>query len=287
MKNQKKLIKEAIRVIGLSYNQFNLANYKCILHKNFSFEDVYTSSTGPIKLMSGQHENSGIIRHRADNNVTLIGKGLLFDSGGYNLKRDMEGMAGDMAGMAVALTAANLAKVNAYCPIATNLIHNNQILPGDILQIGNKKVEVSNTDAEGRLVLAEAITELNASKNEIIITIATLTGACVYAVGEAVAVLSPNDKLALKFLEASGKEKLDSWQLPLWPKYQKKFYDKPVIKNSNKGFHADTIGGGMFVQQFVKYPDQWLHIDIAAIDIKKDGEKLIKTLIRFVNSIKK
>lgn len=281
------IIKFAQQIIKYPYNRFNLDNYRDILSKEF--KNILFNSTknnNPIKLMSGQHKNAGIITYKNDSKANLIGKGVLYDAGGYNLKHDMSGMNGDMAGMAVALATAKITNTTAICPIATNLIHNNGILPGDILSIGKKDVEISNTDAEGRLVLAEAITELNASNKDIIITIATLTGCAVYAVGEAVALLSPNNKLAEKYLTISKEVGSATWRLPLWEKYQKKYYNKKLIKNSIREFKAGTIEGGMFIKQFVPYPDNWIHLDIAAIEKKKDIELLIKTLVKFVNTIK-
>ena len=123
-------------------------------------------------------------------------------------------MHGDKAGMVIALAVANYLKGNVvgYCPVTTNFIQNSKITPGDILKIGNKRVVVNNTDAEGRLILAEAISTLNVSKEDIIITVATLTGACEYAIDKATGVLSPSDKLAELFLTArSPKNDKSNW----------------------------------------------------------------------------
>jgi len=282
---------------NLPYNKFNLDNYFPILYKSFGelgFKN--TDANLPIKLMSGQHVNSGIITSNnliapyRKRNIYIIGKGLLFDAGGYNLKREMAGMNKDMAGMAIALAIAELSpKVIAVCPVTTNFIHNNQILPSDIISIGKKQVEVTNTDAEGRLVLAEAISTLNVSKSDIIITIATLTGACEYAIDKkATGVLTPSDKLASLYLDASKEEKEYAWRLPLWDYLQKKHYNKKLIQNAIKDIKAGTTEGAMFIQQFIPYPENWIHLDIAssAFDDKGKANGVpIKSLLNFIRRL--
>jgi leucyl aminopeptidase len=291
-----KVIATAKKLIDMPYNQFNLKNYKNIIWEKFQemhFED--TNYNLPIKLMSGGDENSGIIKINhslKDRNIYIIGKGILFDSGGLNLKTGRGGpygMHGDKAGMIIALSVANYLKDNcvAYCPVTTNFIQNSKITPGDILKIGNKRVVVNNTDAEGRLILAEAISTLNVSKDDIIITVATLTGACEYAIDKATGVLSPSDKLAELFLTASKEEKEYAWRLPMFDYFQK-FYKKQPIKNAEDKIKAGTSEGAMFLKQFVPYPENWLHLDIASSS-SKDGKATgipIKSLINFIRRIK-
>ena len=296
MDNLNKVIATAKKLIDMPYNQFNIGNYLTVLPFHpISFNNI--SERGPIKLMSGDEYYSGIveINHSEDNKekkIYIIGKGILFDSGGLNLKTGRGGpygMHGDKAGAIIALSVANYLKGNvvAYCPITTNFIQNSQITPGDIIKIGKKKVVVNNTDAEGRLVLSEAIEELNASKSDIIITIATLTGACEYAIDKATGVLTPSDKLAELFLTASKEEKEYAWRLPMFD-YMQKFYKKQPIKNVEDKIKARTSEGAMFIKQFVPYPENWLHLDIASSS-SKDGKATgipIKSLINFIRRIK-
>jgi leucyl aminopeptidase len=298
----KKLIEKAKKLIDLPYNKFNLDNYKEILWKEFS--DMQFNSTNqnlPIMLMSGQHENSGIVKidtSTGGKNIYIIGKGILFDSGGMNLKPSgLPEMTNDKAGMIIALSVANYLKGNviAYCPVTTNFIQTSKIIPGDIIKIGDKKVIVNNTDAEGRLILAEAISNLNVSKNDIIITIATLTGAVGYAVDrKATAVfggqgLHPNS-LVWDYLHATEDAKEIAWALPLF-NYMQDFYKKQPFKNSENRILAGASEGAMFIKQFIKYPENWIHLDIAysAFDskTKKANGVPIKSLVKFIQKLNK
>jgi leucyl aminopeptidase len=292
------LINTCKRLGNLPHNAFNLENYFPILYKIFGelgFKN--TKSNLPIKLMSGNNKNAGIVTYNQlvspyrKRNIYIIGKGILFDSGGYNLKTGKTGsygMHGDKLGALIALTVANYLRGNciAFCPITTNFLHSSLITPGDIIKIGNKKVLINNTDAEGRLILAEAISNLNVSKNDIIITIATLTGCCEYAIDKATGVFGENDKLVNDYLEASKEEKEYAWRLPMFD-YMQKFYKKQSIKNAEDKIKAGASEGAMFIRQFVKYPNQWLHLDIAP-SAHKDNKSTgipIKSLINFIKGI--
>ena len=291
-----KVIATAKKLIDMPYNQFNLENYFSILSDNkLNPITIDTPENQPIKLMSGNNFYSRIVtsNYKQDKKrIIIIGKGILFDSGGLNLKTGRGGpygMHGDKAGMVIALAVANYLKNNviAYCPVTTNFIQNSKITPGVILKIGNKCVVVNNTDAEGRLLLIEAITQLNASQNDLIITVATLTGACEYSIDKATGVLTPNDKLAELFLTASKEEKEYAWRLPMFD-YMDKLYKKQPIKNAEDKIKAGTSEGAMFLKQFVPYPDNWLHLDIAASS-SKDGKATgipIKSLVNFIKRIR-
>ena len=296
-KNLEKYIKSAKELINMPYNQLNLTNYKEKVSSafNVSIRTFSTDSKSPIKLMSGNCPQASIIydKEPTKGKVFLLGKGVLFDAGGFDLKPSgkMNDMKTDMAGMAISFAVSSYIKDNrivSFCPVATNFIHNNKIIPGDYIKIGKKEVEITNTDAEGRLILAEAITSLNASKNDIIITVATLTGACAYAIGEkATAIMTPNDKLALSYLKASKEAKELAWRLPLWDYLQKDFDKKRIINASKR--KAGTIMGGMFIKQFVKYPNNWIHLDIASSAYSEKKSKAtgepIKTLVFFVKEL--
>lgn len=291
------IIKRTKKIIDLPYNKFNLDNYEDVLYKNkFLHIRKITPDKQPIKLMSGQHKKSGIIHtysNKKEGNIYLVGKGILFDSGGYDLKPrgQFANMKQDMAGMAIAIGVASYLKGNviAYCPVSTNFVHSSQIIPGDIISIGKKKVEVTNTDAEGRLILAEALSTLNVTSKDIIITIATLTGCVGSAVGKkATGMFTSNDKLAKLFLKSSEKVGELAWRLPLWDYLQKKYYNKKKIQNSVKGITCGATEGAMFIKQFVKYPNQWIHLDCAFSAFSKEKKANgvpIKSLINFIKKI--
>lgn len=296
----KNLINKTKKLINLRYNEFNLENYLEILQKEYHCGFQETHKDKPIRLMSGNHRSSGIVRfpsysgakHTQKRNIYLIGKGILFDSGGLDLKKSMGRMYDDKAGMLISLAVASYFKndnVYAFCPISTNFIQNSLISPYDKLKIGNKIVEVTNTDAEGRLILAEAISILNASDKDIIITIATLTGACAYAVDiKATAVMGDNDNLINKYLDSAKQEKEYAWRVPLFD-YMQKYYNKKVIKNSESNIKAGTSEGGMFLKQFVPNTKNYIHLDIAYSAFDKDGNSNgvpIKSLINFIKGIK-
>jgi leucyl aminopeptidase len=207
--------------------------------------------------------------------IALVGKGITFDSGGMNLKPSgyIETMRMDMAGAAAVLytlkTAAELGlKKNIYgiMPLTENMLSNDSYRPGDVFRsYSGKTVEVGNTDAEGRLILADALafTE-DKLKPDCIIDMATLTGACIVAFGETVAgLLSNSDGLAETIsgsAEATG-EKV--WRLPLFKDYEEPLKsDFADISNISSKKEAGTIAAATFLKNFVK-SSCWAHIDIA------------------------
>ena len=297
MTNLNKVISTTRKLIDLPYNRFNLENCFAVLHSHeLNPVTIDTAKNLPIKLMSGDNFYSRVITSNyfpnKKKNIYIIGKGILFDSGGLNLKdRHMEDMTNDKAGMIIAMNVANYLKGNviAFCPVTTNCIQNSKITPGDIISIGNKIVKITNTDAEGRLILAEALAMIKPNKDDIIITLATLTGAAAYAVGEeATAVLGENEELLKKYAEASFEAKELAWALPLWNHYQKKYYDKKLIENSVNAIKCGTSEAALFVKQFVPNPNNWIHLDIAysAFTGKKANGVPIKSLINFIRKIK-
>lgn len=292
MKNLNNVISIAKKLINLPYNKFNLDNYYSILIKEFGCLDFFKNPNLPTQLMSGNHSNAGIVKTPGNGKIYIVGKGILFDSGGMDLKRGMVDMTGDKAGMIIALAVADYLKENiiAYCPVSTNFIHTSKIIPGDEIKIGKKIVKITNTDAEGRLILAEALSSLHPNKNDIIITIATLTGIVGYAIGDkATGVFSENNELLKKYAEASYEAQEYAWALPLWKYLQKQYYNKKIIDNSIKDIKAGATEGAMFIKQFVLYPHNWIHLDIAysAFDKNKKASGVpIKSLINFIKKLK-
>ena len=292
------VIKTAKKLIDLPYNKFNLENYFSILYDNkLNPITIDTKENQPIKLMSGGNFYARIvtcnyyptIHHKK--RIFIVGKGILFDSGGMDIKtRGMDDMTNDKAGMIIALSVANYLKGNviAYCPVTTNFIQTSKITPGDVISIGNKKVKVTDTDAEGRLILAEAISTLNLSKNDIIITVATLTGAVGYAIGDkATGVFSESENLLKKYAEATTEAKELAWALPMF-NYMQDYYKNKPIKNHVEGFKGGASQGAMFIKQFIKYPENWIHLDIAYSAFDKEGKANgvpIKSLINFIKKL--
>lgn len=206
--------------------------------------------------------------------LVLVGKGITFDSGGLSLKpgNGMEEMKFDMAGGAAvistieAISKLKLAvNVVALVPATENLVSRDAYKPGDIIgSAAGKTIEVINTDAEGRLVLADALHYAKKYKPKAVIDFATLTGSCVYALGVHVSgMLGNNDKLMEKVKQA-GEESGDRvWQLPLWEEYTKQMKsDVADLRNASTGNGGGAITAAAFLLEFIKdYP--WTHLDIA------------------------
>jgi leucyl aminopeptidase len=205
----------------------------------------------------------------------LVGKGVTFDSGGINIKPsgNIETMRSDMAGAAACLyavkTAAELKlRVNivAAIPCVENMITSSSYRPGDIFRSYNgKTVEIGNTDAEGRLILADALAYIiDRYKPDVIVDIATLTGACVVCFGELVAgLLSTSDELSENLFNAGEKSGERLWRLPLYKEYDEDIKsDIADICNISPKKQAGSIIGAVFLKHFVQ-KTPWAHIDIA------------------------
>ncbi|HVO33226.1 MAG TPA: leucyl aminopeptidase, partial [Elusimicrobiota bacterium] len=207
--------------------------------------------------------------------VALVGKGITFDSGGLSLKpaQSMETMKDDMSGAAAvlgvmtALPALHLpVEVRGYLAIAENMPGGRAQKPGDVLKAFNgKTIEVLNTDAEGRLVLADALAFAHSKRPDVIIDIATLTGACVVALGHLVSAVMGNDRKTIQAILAAGSESGEKfWELPLVKEYKDDIKSKIAdVKNiGGRRGEAGTIIGGLFLQEFAG-DGPWVHIDIA------------------------
>ncbi len=206
--------------------------------------------------------------------VALVGKGIMFDSGGYSLKptSGMLEMKADMSGAAAVIAAMGAVaalkvpyEVHAIAACCENMISGEAYKLGDVIKgMDGTTVEVTNTDAEGRLTLGDAITYARQKvKPDQIFDFATLTGACMVALGPyTAAVLSNDDDLAEKWLEASRAAGEDMWQMPLNTKLGEQL-KSPIADMKNAG---DRFGGaitaGLFLKNFVK-DSPWVHVDIA------------------------
>ena len=207
--------------------------------------------------------------------VVLVGKGVTFDSGGINLKPSsgMEEMKLDMSGAAaVAATLITAAKLNfgfrviGILPIVENMPSGNASRPGDIIKTyDGKTVEIGNTDAEGRLILIDAISYgIERYKPQTLIDMATLTGACVVALGEKIAgTFSFDDKLAEDIILSGQKIHERCWRLPLTEDYKELFKsDFADLNNVGSTRYGGAITAALFLSEFVK-DTRWAHIDIA------------------------
>ena len=219
--------------------------------------------------------------------LAFAGKGVCFDTGGISLKpaKFMEEMKYDMGGSAVVVglmksLALRKAKVNAVgvVGLVENMPDGNAQRPGDIVKsYSGKTIEVLNTDAEGRLVLADVLTYTEEKfKPEFIIDLATLTGAIIMALGEEYAGLfSNNDDLSNKILKASENVNEKVWRLPLHKNYDK-LMDSPIadVQNINYAGGAGSITAAQFLQRFVLKKTPWAHLDIAGMAFSKKAANL-------------
>jgi leucyl aminopeptidase len=210
----------------------------------------------------------------AEGTLALVGKGVVFDSGGLSIKTSsgMETMKTDMSGAAAVIAAMSVlrdvgvkAKVVGYVPMVENMPSGSAIRPGDVLHIRNgKTVEVLNTDAEGRLILADALSLASEDKPNAVVDLATLTGACMVALGDKVAGLMGNDTDWIDQVQAAADRAGESvWPLPLPPEYRK-LLDSEVadLRNIGTGAYGGALTAGLFLQEFVDGAP-WAHLDIA------------------------
>jgi leucyl aminopeptidase len=215
--------------------------------------------------------------------IVLVGKGITFDTGGISLKPGphMEQMKFDMGGAASVIGAFEAVAemqlpINLVCVVAAaeNMPDGNAYRPGDVLtSMSGKTIEVLNTDAEGRLVLCDALTYSQRFKPAALVDVATLTGACVVALGHhASAIMSKHDDLADELLDA-GQQAVDrGWRLPLWDDYQPQIKSTFADMKNVGGMPAGSITAGCFLSRFTKN-QRWAHIDCAGTTWQWGGEK--------------
>ncbi len=244
-----------------------------------SLLSVSRGSRQPPKLIVLEYHGA----KEDDAPVALVGKGLTFDAGGISIKpaANMDEMKYDMCGGASVLGAVKAAaelklplNVVGIVPSSENLPDGDANKPGDIVtSMSGQTVEVLNTDAEGRLILSDALTYTERYNPAVVIDIATLTGACVIALGaHASGLLANNDQLAREILNA-GKYTFDrAWQLPLWDDYQKQLDSNFADMANIGGREAGTITAACFLARYTKN-FKWAHLDIAGTAWKTGKEK--------------
>lgn len=208
--------------------------------------------------------------------VTLVGKGVCFDSGGLDIKPSsgMKLMKKDMGGAACVLALARMVmqsnlslRLRVLIPAVENSISGNAFRPLDIIETRKGlSVEIGNTDAEGRVILCDALTEADREKPELLIDCATLTGAARVALGTDIpAFFTPDDALAAEIERHSRAQHDPLWRLPLWKGYRD-MLNSPVadLNNAPESSYAGAITAALYLQEFVSHSTSWLHIDMMA-----------------------
>lgn len=260
--------------IGKTYNLESevLEEADCEKKGMGAYLAVSKGSDLPPKFIHLTYKPKGDINHR----VALIGKGLTFDSGGYNLKvgaAQIEMMKFDMGGSASVLGAARAIaeirpkgiEVHFIIAACENMVNGSAVHPGDIVKASNgKTIEINNTDAEGRLTLADALVYACALKPDAIVDLATLTGACVIALGDDIAGLwTESDGLAKELTNSAKDVGEGLWRMPL-PNSYKKGLKSMLADIKNTGPRAGgSITAALFLREFVDSSIKWAHIDIA------------------------
>lgn len=245
-----------------------------------SLLSVTAGTKQPAKMIVLKYNGSTKEREKP---IVLVGKGVTFDSGGISLKPGaaMDEMKYDMCGAASVLgvfsmlvdTGLNV-NVVGVIPAVENMPGGNAIKPGDIVKsMSGQTIEILNTDAEGRLILCDALTYAARFKPKNVIDIATLTGACVMTLGSHASGLLSNDDILAKKLEIAGQTSSDRiWRLPIWSEYDAQLKSNFADMANLGGRLAGTITAACFLARFTK-EYKWAHLDIAGTAWKSGGSK--------------
>jgi leucyl aminopeptidase len=242
-----------------------------------------------LSVAKGSHQPPKfIVLHHAlgkkdEKTVVLVGKGITFDSGGISLKpgAEMDEMKYDMCGAASVLgTMRAIAQIKlpinvvAIIPTTENMPGGAASKPGDIVtSMSGQTIEILNTDAEGRLILCDALTYAERFEPDCVVDIATLTGACIIALGHVASGLLANDDSLARELIDAGQEAHDrAWHLPLWEDYQEQLKSNFADMANIGGRAAGTITAACFLSRFAQKYD-WAHLDIAGTAWKSGKEK--------------
>lgn len=262
--------------------------FKSIKVKVYNFEQIKKMKMNGLVAVGKGSENSPyfiVMEYKGGStkgkNYVLAGKGITFDSGGISLKpaQGMWEMKGDMSGagavISTLLAVADLQiKINliGLIPLAENMPSGKSMKPGDIIKTASgKSIEIDNTDAEGRLILADALEYATRYNPEFVIDLATLTGACVVALGQfAAGLFTRSDDLANSIIEAGRITSERVWRLPLWDDYHNLIKsDVADVKNVG-GRWAGAITAACFLEKFVDEKFKWAHLDIAGPAFAED-----------------
>jgi leucyl aminopeptidase len=265
------LAAEAERVAAASGLDVEVLDEKALADGGYGgLTGVGQGSVHPPRLARVAYTNPD-----ATKTVVLVGKGITFDSGGLSLKppKSMEAMKSDMGGAAAVLAAVSViaqlgpaVNVVGYLCIAENMPSGTAQRPSDIITMyGGRTVEVLNTDAEGRLVMADALARSAADSPDLLIDVATLTGAQLVALGPRIMGVMANDDAVLHgVVDAARRAGEAAWPMPL-PEELRKGLDSPVadIANVTQERNGGMLVGGLFLREFVPEGVRWAHLDIA------------------------
>ena len=266
---------------------------------------VAKGSDLPPKFIHLIYQPKEKINHR----IALVGKGLTFDSGGYNLKvgaAQIDLMKFDMGGSAAVLGAARSIaelrpkniEVHFIVAACENMINGSAVHPGDIVKASNgKTIEINNTDAEGRLTLADALVYACDLNPDLIIDLATLTGACVIALGDEIAGLwTESDQLADDLINAANSAGEGLWRMPLKSSYKEGLKSMLADMKNTGPRQGGSITAALFLKEFVSKEVNWAHIDIAG-PVWSDKDRGInpagatgfgvRTLVNLISSLNK
>lgn len=225
-------------------------------------------SVRPPRLFRAEYSPKTATRH-----LVLVGKGVTYDSGGYNLKpeaslltmkQDMAGAATVLAAMkAIAQLGLNI-HVTAYAPIVESMISGTAYRPGDVITMfDGTTVENSNSDCEGRIILADALARAYQDSPDLIVDVATLTGACIVALGTQTAgLMTSDDQVADELLDAAAVAGEDYWQLPITDEVRESLPSPFADLRSKNNRYGGTLYAAAFLQHFVA-DSRWAHLDIA------------------------
>jgi len=301
----RKLAEEAVRVGAGTKLKVAVFDEKWLRERKMGgILGVAQGSAEPPRLIVIEHRPRAA-RRGTGAHVALVGKGVTFDTGGISLKprEDMDRMKYDMSGAAAVvgtMRAVSLLdlplRVTGVIPTVENMPSGTAIKPGDVLMsYAGKSIEVGNTDAEGRLILADAISFAGELDPDVIVDIATLTGACRIALGTAACGLVGNDAALVDALRAAGEKSGErAWPLPLFEEYTEDIQSE-VADLKNMGGRAG--GGALTAAAFLKAfagDHRWAHLDIAGTAwVEKDRDYLkigaagfgVRLLMRYLESL--
>jgi leucyl aminopeptidase len=261
---------------------------------------VNRGSTQPPRFVQLEYRPPG----RSKGTLALVGKGITFDSGGLSIKTmqgmmtmkcDMSGGAAVFGAMSVMPALQPACRVLGFVPMTDNMLGGDATRAGDVLRIRNgKTVEVLNTDAEGRLILADALSLASEAKPDGIVDLDTLTGACMIALGQSIAgIMGNNDAFSAQVRAVADRVGERLWPLPLPADYKKQLDSNVADLKNIGGAYGGASTAGLFLQEFVDSSIPWVHLDIAgpAFLDAEDGENPrggtgfgVRTLIELARS---